>query len=185
MMIPVYHINLVHLIFVSSTSWATGMTWFVTDLQIAIRSLFLILNIKLQEMGLIKIILSTFSFPDITCTILWCMCAISSAQFTNQEKLNHCIRAKSRLPLTAIKTTETKKKWWGEKSNFPNRGFSPDEGDFLSSEKLFPVISWVESGCKGLKLVSSVSKCLVSPFSSCDGWEEVPRDGSLIVTWGC
>lgn len=58
-------------------------------------------------------------------------------------------------------------------------------GDFLSSEELFPVISWVELSCKGLKLVSSVSKCLVHPLSSCDGWEEVSRDWKLIVTWSC
>lgn len=85
-------------------------------------------------------------------------------------------------PLPTINTTE---KTSGEESDFTHRGFSSDEGDFSSSEKLFPVISWVELSCKGLKLVSSVSKCLMRPLSSCDRWEEVPRDGRLIVTWGC
>lgn len=53
-------------------------------------------------------------------------------------------------------------------------------GDFFLSEKLFPVISWVEPSCKGLKLVSSVSKCLERPLSSRDRWEDVPGGGWVV-----
>lgn len=67
---------------------------------------------------------------------------------------------------------------------FIHRGFSSDEGNFLSNKKLFPVISWVELNCKRLKLVSSVSEGLVWSISSRDWWEEVSRGGSLIVTKG-
>lgn len=126
---------------------------------------------------------------DTKFTILWCVCAYSTAlwcmnvQLTKQEKHTHHVQAPSNTPLTTINTTEKKNKWQGE--CFTRRGFSSDKGDFSSSEKLFPVIFWVELACKGLKLVSSVSKCLERPLSSCDRWEEVPGDGRLIVTWDC
>lgn len=72
----------------------------------------------------------------------------------------------------------------GEECDFTHGALSSDEGDFLSSEKLFPVISWVEPSCEGLKLVSSVSKCPVHPLSSRDRWEEVSKGGDLDCNMG-
>lgn len=58
--------------------------------------------------------------------------------------------------------------WRREESDLTHQNFRFDEGDFLSSEKLCSLTSWVELYGIRLKLVSSVSESLVHLPSSCD-----------------
>lgn len=114
------------------------------------------------------------SHRDTTFTIVWSVCALSTVlwsvnvQLTLKKTHTHHTRATNSLLLASDEQ---------ERVILPTEAAALMRGAF---------VKWENVPCHLLGgAVSSVSKCLVQTLSSCDWWEEVPRDGRLIRTWSC
>lgn len=112
------------------------------------------------------------SHRDTTFTIV-CVCTLNSAVICEcsiniKKTHNHHTRATNSLLLASDEQ---------ERVILPTEAAALMRGTF---------VKWENVPCHLLGgAVSSVSKCLVRTLSSCDWWEEVPRDGRLIRTWSC